>query len=368
MSNALDSSRAGRLRELDGWRAVSVLLVIGHHIAGCQHRWLVSHFSFLDHTVQFCGPLGVKIFFVISGFVICRLLISEEFRYGSVSLLAFYYRRIFRILPPLFVYLGALYFLLSLGLIHECRRAVLDSALFLYDINLMPHSWFVGHTWSLAVEEQFYLIFPALWVLIPRRRLSLILLGILFSCAAWNLAIVYVGSSLIATSARAGFACISCGVLMAIHEARLHRLANSVPAFIVALVACMLLLHPVISDGWLEALYESLLVPPAIALVLLFSLGRGGSLRAFLLSKPLQAIGVTSYGIYLWQQLFTAPKTYFLGVGRIIPLLLPLLCLIVPVSYFLIEKPLMDYGRFLSRQTRKSSIDTESIAEECHSL
>jgi peptidoglycan/LPS O-acetylase OafA/YrhL len=71
----------------------------------------------------------------------------------------------------------------------------------------------------------------------------------------------------------------------------------------------------------------------------------------------MQALGITSYGIYLWQQLFTAPKVYisetgpqpyFSEHGQIIMWLLPLLCLIVPLSYFVIEKPAMRLGRTLS--------------------
>lgn len=363
------------MRELDGWRAVSVLLVMLHHIAGYQHNRLVSHIPFLDLWVQYCGPLGVKIFFVISGFVICRLLISEEARFGSVSLKAFYYRRIFRILPPFYFYLATLSLLLCLGLIHESWRAILGSALFLFDLKVTSHSWFVGHTWSLAVEEQFYLIFPTTWVLTPKAWKGHVALGFFFLCTAWNLSMVYTSwDALTSNHARAGFACISCGVLMAIHEARVRALANVVPAFIVAAVALTLLLYPGGSKGWQAALYENLLVPPAIGLVLLFSLGRGAWLRAFLCSKPAQAVGLTSYGVYLWQQPFTAPQTYFSaagqviqyfsGAGRIIPRLLPLMCLIVPMSYFLIEKPAMRYGKFLSRRTREGSIDSKTPLQE----
>ena len=74
-------------------------------------------------------------------------------------------------------------------------------------------------------------------------------------------------------------------------------------------------------------------------------------------SKPLQAVGLTSYGIFLWQQLFTAPQKDFSRAGETIPLLFPLLCLVVPLSYFLIEKPAMQYGAYLSRRT-KSAICT----------
>jgi len=364
--DASDDGRERRLRELDGWRAVSVVLVILHHILGYQHNRLVAHFSFLDHRVRYWGPLGVKIFFVISGFVICRLLISEELRYGSVSLVAFYYRRVFRILPPFYIYLAAVSLLLCVGLINETPKAILSSALFLFDIKGAPHSWFVGHTWSLAVEEQFYLIFPTMWVLTSKARRGQVFLSVFCLCAAWNLSMLYTGwDGFMSTTTRAGFACICCGVLMAIYEASVRSIANRLPAFIVVAVALTLLVHPVGFESWQAVIYESLFVPPAIGLVLLFSLGRGAWLRAFLCCKPVQAVGLTSYGVYLWQQLFTAPQAYwsqgqlvpyFSGAGHLIPLLFPLLLLIVPLSYFLVEKPAMRYAKVLSLRTRESSI------------
>jgi len=375
MSLTLSDGRESRLRELDGWRAVSVLLVMLHHIFGFQHRGLVSHFPFLDRRVLYLGFLGVKIFFVISGFVICRLIIVEELRYGSFSFKGFYYRRIFRILPPFYFYLTVVSLLVFFGLIHESWQAIRSSALFLFDINIriVPHSWFVGHTWSLALEEQFYLVFPTMWVLTPKAWKGSFFLGVFLLLAAWNLSMIYSGwDKLTSTNTRAGFACICCGVLMAIYEQRVRAIANVVPAFIVALIALTLLLHPVGSTTAKATLYESLFVPPAIGLILFFSLTRGVWLRAFLCSKPVQAVGLTSYGIYLWQQPFTAPKTYFsLGgeqqyfseAGQIIPLLLPLLCVIVPLSYFLIEKPAIRYGKSLSRRTTAPTA-TDSIKSE----
>jgi len=356
VSSALDDSPGGRLRELDGWRALSVLLVVLYHIGSYQHPSLLPHVLGLDRMVHNSGDLGVKIFFVISGFVICRLLILEEFRYGSVSLKSFYYRRVFRILPALYSYLFAVAALLSLGLIHEQWKAILGSSLFLYDVNIPPWSWLVGHTWSLAVEEQFYLAFPALWILTPKRWKSRIFLGVCFLCTGWNLIAIHTGwDEFLWSHAREGFACISCGVLMAIHEGRARTLAASVPAFVVGLAALALLAHPVGSHGWQAALYKGLVMPPAICLLLLFSLESRRGLRVFLCSKPMQAVGLTSYGIYLWQQLFTAPKEFFAGTGVVIPFLLPLLCLIVPMSYLLIEQPAMRYGKFLSRRARLSA-------------
>ena len=367
MSLVVGDGRIARLRELDGWRAISVLLVIVHHIGGFQHHRWISSLPFLDLRIHYFGPLGVKIFFVISGFVICRLLIAEESRNGSVSLKGFYCRRIFRILPPFYLYLVTLSVLVLLGVIHESWWAIGGSALFLFNIGITPHSWFVGHTWSLASEEQFYLIFPMVWVVTPKAWRGQLFLGVFLLLAAWNLSMVHTGwDALISTNTRAGFGCICFGVLMAIFEERLRGIANAIPAFIVAAVALTLLLHPVGFHSMVAVLYESLLVPPAIGMVLMFSLERGAWLRAFLCSKPAQAVGLTSYGIYLWQELFTGPKIdyfkgmyqpLFSGAGQIIPLLLPLLFLIVPLSYFLIEKPAMRYGKSISRRTMKTKME-----------
>ena len=354
LAPAMAATNSQRLKQLDGWRAVSVVFVILHHIGYYQHPRLLTHFPGLGHLMYYWGPLGVKIFFVISGFVICRLLVSEESRYGSVSLKAFYYRRAFRIIPPLLIYLCTVFLLLQLGLIVENGRAIFDAGLFLSDLRFPPRSWLVGHTWSLAVEEQFYLVFPAMWILLPVRWRSRAFIGVCILCAIFYLPSAFTTPDpLFFGDARAGFICISCGVLMAIHEGRVRSMAARVPNGVVVLVALILVLHPAGEANFKAWVYEGLLAPPAIALVLLSTLERESWLRSLLCCKAAQAIGITSYGIYLWQQLFTAPARVFTGYGQVI-LLFPLLCVIVPLSYFLVEKPAMRYGKGLSRRVRLS--------------
>jgi peptidoglycan/LPS O-acetylase OafA/YrhL len=357
ISTSIDSTsvRAGRLPEIDGWRA-GILLVIVFHILESQHLALMSRHPFLQEWLHDAGPVALDMFFVISGFVIFRLLISEELRFGSVSLKRYYYRRIFRILPPFYVYLAVLFALCSLGLIHESRRETLFAGLFLQDLHLISNGWFTGHAWTLAVEEQFYLLFPFIWVIAPKRFRNLLFLAVFFLCSAWNLSLLYTGWDVrISSVIRGGFACISFGVLMAIYETRARSIANRVPAFLVSIVFLILLIHPVPPRTWQALVYESFLTPAAIGLVLLFSLARGKWLRAFLCSKPVQAVGLSSYGIYLWQQLFTAPPETYSGAGEIIPRLLPLLFLIVAVSYYFIEMPAIRFGKSLSqRRTTKT--------------
>jgi len=357
--------REGRLRELDGWRAISVLLVIVYHVAWFQHHDLLSPHVHLAAVVSSCGPLGVKVFFVISGFVICRLLMLEEKRYGAVSLKGFYIRRLFRILPPFYLYLATVCVLLSAGLIVDFWRGILGGALFLYDFDPFKRgSWFAGHTWSLAVEEQFYLTFPALWVVAGetgRRRIFPVVFCLI---AAWNLSVAIWGwDQFTNPDTRSGFACISFGVVVAIFEQRARALAKAVPAVAVAACALCLFWHPNgIWTDWKSALFESFFTPPAIALLLVFSLERGAALRAFLCWKPVQAVGLTSYGIYLWQQLFAAPSKFFTASGQPIPHLLPLLLVVVPISYLFIEKPAMELGKSLAKRMRHGAAHEKAVA------
>jgi peptidoglycan/LPS O-acetylase OafA/YrhL len=346
---------SGRITELDGWRAVSVLCVIFGHFCSSHFPQTIAHHPRPAQVLLDTGSLGVKVFFVISGFVICRLLIMEEQRFGAVSLKGFYIRRAFRILPPFYLYLAAIAILSSLALISNSWLALRDSMLFLYDLRLGVETWFVGHTWSLAVEEQFYLVFPACWVLLGKLGRKRVFPSAFLLIVIWNIAASIADwDRLTWPSTRAGFACICCGVVLATFEDRARKIAASTFAPVIAILAAILIWRPVPHLGWGAAVYESVFVPPAIGLVLMFSLERGHVLRMFLNWKPIQAIGLTSYGIYLWQQLFSAPPRYYMGLGIRIFYMLPLLLVIIPCSYLLVEKPAMRLGRRLSERFRRT--------------
>jgi peptidoglycan/LPS O-acetylase OafA/YrhL len=306
----------------------------------------------------------VKVFFVISGFVICRLLIREEEAFHSVSLKGFYIRRAFRILPPFLLYIGVLCLLLFFGKIHDSWRGLSHGALFLYDLSpAQCSSWFIGHTWSLAVEEQFYLIFPAVWVLAGYRGRRHVFPAIYFLIVTWNISTSLLGwDQITIPNARYGFACICCGVLIATFEADVRAMVRRIPAIVIAVGALSLFWHPADFDGWRGASYESIYMPLAIGSTLVFSLERGQLLRAVLCSAPAQAIGLSSYGIYLWQQLFTAPARFYTGSGDLIARLLPLLLVIVPLSHLALEKPAMRLGRRFAERVRRVPAPEEVTA------
>lgn len=144
----------------------------------------------------------------------------------------------------------------------------------------------------------------------------------------------------------------------------MRPLAKITLALTVAFVAIMVLIKSVLPDGWQEAIHESLIIPPAICHVLCFSLEGGPWLRVQLSSKPTKALGLISQGIYLWQQLSTAPTSYWSATGehmysspagQIILLLFPLLCLIAPSSEFLHDKPAIRHAKRWSRRPRECS-------------
>lgn len=146
-------TKLGYRPALDGVRALAILPVVTLHAFGWPRE----------------GSLGVEIFFVLSGFLITTLLLEERLSTGTISLVSFYRRRAARLVPGLLLMLavyavvthGAHAWPLLFGLTYTSNIATLVGA------NTMP--WSLGHLWSLAQEEQFYLVWPPLLLLLLAR-------------------------------------------------------------------------------------------------------------------------------------------------------------------------------------------------------
>jgi peptidoglycan/LPS O-acetylase OafA/YrhL len=157
--------QSSRVPSLDGLRALSILLVC------------VAHFSYTagfpirhDWWTVVYAHYGVRVFFVISGFLITSLLIREREKTGTINLKQFYIRRAYRILP------AAYFYLVVITVVSHQSLAYKD--LFIAYTYLTSYSlhqpWVLIHLWSLSVEEQFYLVWPAAMLLgfILARRLA----------------------------------------------------------------------------------------------------------------------------------------------------------------------------------------------------
>lgn len=153
------------LSDLDGIRTLAVLMVVVHH-------WYQGSF----HYLHYGGAMGVSLFFVLSGFLITNILLryQVDFQTGDwrrkwVVLKTFYSRRTLRIFPIYYLYIGVLVFL-GIGQSREIWAWLFGYAYnFLLFFTNDWHSGYVEHLWSLAIEEQYYLVWPVLILATPSR-------------------------------------------------------------------------------------------------------------------------------------------------------------------------------------------------------
>jgi peptidoglycan/LPS O-acetylase OafA/YrhL len=161
----LPSSQAPRIPSLDGIRALSIYLVLLAHLKGTAGFPIANGRS----TIGDIGELGVRIFFVISGFIITKLLLQELEQSGAISLRRFYLRRTLRIFPASYCYLAVIGLISAFGFLSVTGSDLRNGAVYLMNYA-KTRSWSVGHMWSLSVEEQFYLLWPAVVCAFGRIR------------------------------------------------------------------------------------------------------------------------------------------------------------------------------------------------------
>ena len=277
---------------LDGLRAVSILAVVWHH----------THDGFSGWPISKRGFLGVDLFFLISGFLIVTLLLREHRRSGTMSLRNFYIRRFLRIFPPYYAMLAlvaAIVFIKPGGTSLALRRD-LPYALF-YVANLVPMSSLLAITWSLAVEEQFYLIVPA--VLKYAGKAFPLILAISYLLVILPPFGFFAGTELPSFFRETTFGPILLGVMLALllDDPMSYRWISRalghpvIPLFAVALVmvACSQSADDI--SGWPRmAIHWSLLVLLAACVV-----REQHVLEPVLRSWPMVRIGAVSYSIYL---------------------------------------------------------------------
>lgn len=329
------------LPSLNGWRAVSILLVLFSHLT-MVNEWL---FQNRHWYCRFCdGDLGVRFFFTISGFLITWLMVKEEDESGFISLKNFYIRRALRILPVYVACLLVLALLQLFGVAIQNGHAWLK--LLTFTRNFYPGNRsepvISAHFWSLAVEEQFYCVWPVVFLVLGRslcRRIGFLLCVIVLAVVWKVLALLgcYSGRLWFAFGEHSTFLYLDCiaygcmgAILMRARRGNLRWLNEKYPVP-VFLLACFLIVGPEISGlgkglqdfGFILLLLQSILLP---------------DLAPFrILNRPwMIRIGVLSYSLYIWQELvfclWPFPRLWFLSVPATL----------VPAwaSYVFLEKPL----------------------------
>ena len=313
---------------------VAVSLVVFSHAAAFRFHSEGKISNYLGRVAGPLSELGVQIFFVISGYIITSLILREK----HPNIGAFYARRAFRILPPLMFYFAGLVFIRELAWIDFDPRILGNAALFTCNTNLTDCPWWTAHTWSLSVEEQYYLAWPFLFVWLGVKRAPFLWLVIA------TLLIVYWFWPHSWHSNFISFSCIATGALFA-----LLRPAIKANSFIWMTIVILLVAGPLFAP-----LYRPIeFAMPALVLYLIFAGREIHWVRKVLESRPLQLLGASSYSLYLWQQLFLgSPELYTKG-----PVSWVCLPVIVVVSILVVERPFIRLGHRLSAHIIKRNTD-----------
>jgi peptidoglycan/LPS O-acetylase OafA/YrhL len=308
-----------RIPSLDGLRAISISLVVIGHVANAGHA--------PRYLAQYAG-LGVRIFFVISGYLITTILLGEHSRTATISLRDFYIRRAYRIFP------AAMCFILAIVLLywHTLRWYDIGAAL-LYLVNFDRfRPWVIGHLWSLSLEEQFYFLWPSVLRKWYRHRM-IILCGVILAAPIARTVLFYfkvpgggygnlltVGDNL------------AIGCLLAMLGPRIPEIRWKAAALM--LVAVVLII-PFDADSRLRTVFMLFVLSPilhfSIAGILLHVVQHPYRLLNL---APVVWLGNISYSLYLWQQPFLDPSSSSrYGVLWAIGL--------ACVSYYMVEKPML---------------------------
>ncbi len=339
---------------LDGLRAFAVLVVMAHH----------GYVPFFGG-----GAVGVDLFFVLSGFLITSLLLEEWRKTRNISLAKFYLRRILRLIPALVVFLLfiQLYVLVFLRghRFWEMEKAI--AAVIFYVANWMRAFKLVdmdvlAHTWSLSIEEQFYLVWPVALLLLLRTRIHqswiLRLLGLAILLVALRRASmwmhmasadrIYNGSDTRSDELLTGCALAVWLQVGAFSRERVRSIVRYLFP-LAALVIVASIARPLADGAMYTFGWPSIELSVAVVILALLS-GSAGPVQKVLELPVAVWIGRLSYGLYLWHVpiIGRAGGWHFLGPLRV-PVGFILTFAVAAASYYVVEL------RFLRRKKQFAS-------------
>lgn len=336
-----------RLPALDGLRAIAALMVVAFHFGGAKWSWL-------------SGWLGVHVFFVLSGYLITTLALREEDRKGKVSLRDFYLRRLFRIFPAYYVVLAVV-----VGLAWVNGNWSLFKPLMPYYLTF--NNEFAGpapfaHTWTLGIEQKFYLVWPVLAFVLARASFGR-RLGLTVAALAFLPVVVVFWQNDPNGSWAVHYIAILLGCLVAIvlHHPRGWRLLQPLTHPVAGVVVCVLfiavhlsidpLMHWLAGEVSFTEKYKIVFGLYGVPVALLIPALLGNGPGRWLLSRPLMVyIGERSYSLYLVQYLGHAVAIALvpaLAVDRTATWLAAAVAsvLLADLVYRYVEQPMIKLGR-----------------------
>lgn len=335
-----------RIASLDGLRAISIILVIvGHSADSLNAPEFMSHFSHL-------GNLGVRCFFIISGFLITTLLLKEWEKTGGISMKGFYTRRALRIFPPSLTYIGIIATCSALGWLVLKPGDLVHALTYTMNYRYNPAHWF-RHLWSLAVEEQFYLLWPGLlWLAGKRRGMKIALVVVLVDPVIRAIMWIFFSASVSAmtkhfeTTADA----LAIGCLLSMNFNRIREIGwyqrfQSSRFFWIFIVGVTLSGNALflVNKASFYIIGQSITNVGLVLCIDWCIRYSDKGIGRFLNWRPIVKIGVLSYSLYLWQNAFLNPD------WNAWPARLPINILfafaMAFASYYLVEQPVLRLRR-----------------------
>jgi peptidoglycan/LPS O-acetylase OafA/YrhL len=345
-----------RIPTLDGWRAVAVIGVILYHGRSGFFRG-----SSILTKLAVRGVFGVDVFFAISGFLICGLLLREYEDRGDINLRRFYIRRCFRILPPYYVSLAAICVVSILGII-RVNYTDLPGCLLFYR-NYLPlgmdeyGGFYTAHYWTLALEEHFYLIWPMLLLAVKPKRAGIVAFSLAMAVFGWRVVdghfrllaeVIPQANFMARTDIRID--ALLWGCLAAIYFPKIERLVARVRFSQLWLVLLAFLILTQVRHIPGATLWYAILFP---ALILSTVTQPASALSRFLEWPLLRWIGSLSFSLYLWQELFLPEESSVMAGGAFrhlqqSPWNVVAILLCACLSHYLLEIPMNRLGHRLS--------------------
>lgn len=337
---------------LNGLRTISISIVLISHLillnfARGSRLFIIP---FLE------GQFGVNVFFVISGFLITSLLREEESTTGTISLKNFYLRRVLRIFPAYYFMLLVYGLLQHAGLLHIPPERWLTTLTYTRYLNV--GEYYTDHAWSLSVEENFYLLWPLLFLLSERWRkntalflflvVPFIRLYLNFHPVSW---ITFLSPFVRIDS-------IALGCLIGLFKEDLLRKCagrwNMLLVVSLAVLCAIPCLQRLGRGNMLGIImisigtYYGTLANLVIAFLILYSVyGPRNKWFRLLNTKPMNYIGMLSYSIYLWQEFFVVRTNWWVTH---FPQNIVCIALAALFSRYVIEEPFLKLKSRLARK------------------
>jgi peptidoglycan/LPS O-acetylase OafA/YrhL len=332
---------------LDGLRAVSIVFVLLAHSSWFLPRIVTqsSPFRFIIGN----GMHGVAVFFVISGYLITTILLRELSSTHSISLRRFYFRRTLRIFPPYYAFLAVMGFLWAGHVIKLDLTSFVAAATYTWAVNPHATSALLTHAWSLSIEELFYLLWPLCLLLLYRKRRTLHwTIGAILFFPVLRLALYFLlpslrGHEFYMVQGWGDTMLVGCALALVRQrhdfEAWHRRVLKGWMVVLIGLVAFymspfVMLSLPKSAAGFYANAINPLLVAAATAVIVLYLITRTRSMASGILNQAiLRHIGVLSYSLYLWQQMFMMHQLHFYWPAYVYAFLA------AETSFWLIERP-----------------------------